>query len=336
MGNKLAPPKDLHQGDCFKKEYTRVKKLGSGAFSTVYLSKHNAKGGKGDFFAIKVITKSGLTEEDLVGLKQEIDILREIKHPNVIGLYSVYENSKTYQLVTELVSGGELFERIVEKESYSEADARVVVRTLMATIAFLHDREIVHRDLKPENVLLTSKDDSADIKVADFGFAKHMADSPVTACGTPGFVAPEIISGKKYNAKVDVWSCGVIIYIMLCGYPPFYDENQGKLFAKIKAGKYSFHKKYWAHISQDAKDLIKAMLTVDVDTRISAKDSLKLAWLSGSDASHTDLGMGLETLKTCKTMRFEHGHDAIGPHANPHEHGDEMEHIEGGPATATK
>jgi calcium/calmodulin-dependent protein kinase I len=149
---------------------------------------------------------------------------------------------------------------------YSEREARDLVKLLLEAIKYCHDADIVHRDLKPENLLLTSKDDDASIKLADFGFAKKLeidGDGLVTACGTPGYVAPEILEGKAYGKTVDIWSIGVITYILLCGYPPFHDDNHNALFKKIKKGKFQFDSPYWDHVSDDAKDLISQMLVVD-------------------------------------------------------------------------
>ena len=171
---------------------------------------------------------------------------------------------------------------------------------------------------------MVSQDDDAKLKIADFGFAKHLMEDPNTACGTPGFVAPEILEGKKYGAGVDVWSTGVIIYIILCGYPPFYDENQGKLFDKIKKGRYSFHKKFWSHISDDVKDLIRAMLTVDQTQRATCKQLLTHKWF-GTDTGHVDLRQSIKHLRDAHStndLRFEHGHAATGAHSAPHEHDD--------------
>jgi calcium/calmodulin-dependent protein kinase I len=145
-----------------------------------------------------------------------------------------------------------------------------LVKLLLEAIKYCHDADIVHRDLKPENLLLTGKDDDASIKLADFGFAKRIefdSEGLVTACGTPGYVAPEILEGKPYGKTVDIWSIGVITYILLCGYPPFHDDNHNALFKKIKKGKFQFDSPYWDNVSDDAKDLISQMLVVDPEKR---------------------------------------------------------------------
>ena len=348
-GRDLTPD-GLKKCDCFAVgNYTKMRKLGSGAFSTVYLARYNPKSAIVDDVgvcrAIKVIQKEILTPEDKEGLHSEIAILLELKSPLVMALYEVYESPTAYQMVTELIEGGELFERIVEKEKYTEKEARDVVRNMVEAVGYLHKHGVVHRDLKPENILLESSTDDSTIKIADFGFAKHVMEAS-SACGTPGFVAPEILKGQKYGLGVDVWSLGVIVYIALCGYPPFYDENQAQLFAKIKAGRYSFHKKYWEHISEPAKGFIRAMLTVDpgvvgagasdkpkASRRWTCAELLEHEWLE-AEIGHIDLGHSLKHLRDAHAtndLLFEAHHAATGPHANPDEHDDYHNHVEGRP-----
>jgi len=146
---------------------------------------------------------------------------------------------------------------------------------------YLHDHNIVHRDLKPENLLLANKNNDSNIRLADFGFAKRVNQPLKTQCGTPGYVAPEILKGESYGLSVDMWSIGVITYILLGGYPPFHDENQSVLYKKIKQGEFVFHAEYWDPVSVEAKDLISRMLTVDCDKRLTAADALNHPWISG-------------------------------------------------------
>lgn len=165
---------------------------------------------------------------------------------------------------------------------------------------------MVHRDLKPENLLLVSEEDNADIKVADFGFAREaLGDGLRTQCGTPGYVAPEILRGQNYGKEVDIWSIGVITFILLGGYPPFHDENKALLYKKIKKGKVIFHPQYWDQVSDEAKDIIRRMLTLDVEQRITAKQALEHPWVRGDDATLAarDLGKNLEQLKLFNARR---------------------------------
>jgi calcium/calmodulin-dependent protein kinase I len=177
-----------------------------------------------------------------------------------------------------------------------------VIRTLADCLLYLHNKDIVHRDLKPENILLKDKSDDAAIKIADFGFARYVKEGCRTACGTPGYVAPEIITGKVYGKPVDIWSLGIIIYILLCGYPPFYHKNQAQLFRLIREGKYEFDSPYWDPISKNAKDLVRACLTVDPAKRITMDGVLKHPWVAES-ASKTDITPVLGELKKFNARR---------------------------------
>ena len=188
--------------------------------------------------------------------------MSQLDHPNVVKLYEIFDDVHVLYLVMELMKGGELFDRIVEKESYSEKEAAETIRPLVDSIRYCQENGIIHRDLKPENVLYETQDEKAIIKISDFGLARFVQsyELATTACGTPGYVAPEIIEGKGYGKEVDYWSIGIILYIMLCGFPPFYDENNEKLFTSITKCDYEFPSPYWDKISDDAKDLISKIL----------------------------------------------------------------------------
>jgi serine/threonine protein kinase len=200
----------------------------------------------GEKVAVKIINRAGLSKEDEKDLRTEVSILKQLQHPNIVRLIDFFEEPLTYIIVMEYVVGGELFDRIVKKAFYNEKEARDCVAVLFNAVKFLHDRNIVHRDLKPENLLLKSLDDDADLKLADFGFATEVHGNKLTQqCGTPGYVAPEIISRKPYGLGVDMWSLGVICYILLGGYPPFHHDNQRELFKLIQSGKFEFHADFW-------------------------------------------------------------------------------------------
>lgn len=267
----------------FDGEYQRGKALGEGAFSVVIEA---TKRGSDESYAVKVVTKSKLTKEDEIALKDEIIVLKELQHQHIIRLYDVYEEKDFWYLVTEKMSGGELFDRIVSKSFYNEKEARDVCKILFKAIGYCHSHNVAHRDLKPENLLLRSEDNDSEIKIADFGFAKKVLtpNSLTTQCGTPGYVAPEILEGVPYDTKSDMWSLGVIVYILLGGYPPFIEQNQRELFRKIRKGQYEFHEEYWGSVSADAKDLISCLLTVSPGKRLSASDALKHKWMM-ADAS---------------------------------------------------
>lgn len=262
----------------FDSEYKRGKTLGEGAFSVVIEA---TKKSSGESFAVKVVTKAKLTKEDEVALKDEIQVLRELQHPHIIRLYDVYEEKDFWYLVTEKMMGGELFDRIVAKSYYNEKEARDVCKILFEAIGMCHDNSVAHRDLKPENLLLRSEENDSEIKIADFGFAKKVLtpNSLTTQCGTPGYVAPEILEGNAYDTKSDMWSLGVIVYILLGGYPPFIEQNQRELFRKIRKGSYEFHEEYWGSVSAEAKDLISCLLVVQPSKRMSASEALKHKWM---------------------------------------------------------
>jgi len=251
--------------------------LGTGSFATVKLGTALTDdgvegGGKGSTWAVKIINKKNLDKEDEDALEAEITIMQTVKHQNIIKLREVFHTPKHVYMVMEVCNGGELFDRIVEKEHYSEADAAKVICKVAHALHYCHTRDdpIVHRDLKPENLLLTSSEDDADVKIADFGLAKILNSETMmqTACGTPGYVAPEILEVQPYDKQVDAWSLGVITYILLCGFPPFYDENNAALFASIKEGKFDFPSPYWDNISEEAKDFIQCLLKVDPAERM--------------------------------------------------------------------
>lgn len=293
-----GPPKRFHQA------YKLGGELGSGAFSVV---KEGQNKQTGESYAIKIVTKSKLTQEDEVALKDEIAVLQELSHPNIIRLYAVFDEKDYYYLVTERMGGGELFDRIVQKSYYNEKEARDTVLILFKAMAYCHEKKVAHRDLKPENLLLLSTSNDSNIKIADFGFAKRVITpkSLTTQCGTPGYVAPEILEGTPYDTQADMWSLGVIVYILLGGYPPFIEQNQRELFRKIRKGQYEFHDEYWGQVSPQAKDMIRSLLTVDPDRRITATRALKDKWvISGDDVlAKQDLGVNLEKFKKFNAKR---------------------------------
>lgn len=257
--------------------------LGTGNFATVKkcYKKEGGKTDKSQVFAVKIIDKSKV--EDLEDIKRETDIMGQVDHPNILKLIEIFDENKKMNLVIELATGGELFDSIVERGNYTEKDAAVVTVTLCNALEYLHGKNIVHRDLKPENILLASKEPNAPIKLADFGLARVYTKATMmkTACGTPGYVAPEVLANKGYgDGAVDMWSAGVILYILLCGFPPFYEEELPALFDQILKGRYDFPSPWWDTISEEAKQLVKRMLTVDPKSRITATDAMKHVWIT--------------------------------------------------------
>ena len=235
----------------------------------------------GQQVAIKIIDRSKCVGKEQM-IKSEIDILKKVQHPHIIQLYELYETEQRIYLVMELVTGGELFDSIVARGHYTEADASRIVYKILKAVEYLHDLGIAHRDLKPENLLFWNRDADAKIMISDFGLSKIFNDDDVmkTACGTPGYVAPEVLKRKGYGPQVDMWSMGVITYILLCGYPPFYHENNQELFQQIMKGEYEFDSPHWDDISDDAKAFIRNMLVVDPRKRFDTKKALQHRFLT--------------------------------------------------------
>uniref|UniRef100_A0A667YHJ3 Calcium/calmodulin-dependent protein kinase IGa n=1 Tax=Myripristis murdjan TaxID=586833 RepID=A0A667YHJ3_9TELE len=255
-----------------------------GSFSEVFMVREKTTG---NLYALKCLKKKHLAQSNL---ENEINVLRRIKHDNVVGLEDFYESRTHYYLVMQLVSGGELFDRILDRGVYTEKDASTVIRQVLQAVSYLHENSIVHRDLKPENLLYYNTDENAKIMVSDFGLSK-MSEHGVmsTACGTPGYVAPEVLAQKPYSKAVDCWSIGVITYILLCGYPPFFEDNETRLFSKIMRAEYAFHTPFWDDISESAKDFIRNMMEKNPTKRFTTEQALKHPWIIGDTAREQDI-----------------------------------------------
>ncbi|XP_049327613.1 calcium/calmodulin-dependent protein kinase type 1 isoform X3 [Astyanax mexicanus] len=276
-------------GHSWKKKTSDVKEiydfkdvLGTGAFSEVVLAEEKRTR---RLVAIKCIPKKALEGKEN-SIENEIAVLHKIKHANIVSLEDIFENKSHLYLVMQLVSGGELFDRIVEKGFYTEKDASKLIQQILDAVKYLHDMGIVHRDLKPENLLYYSMEEDSKIMISDFGLSKIEGSGSVmsTACGTPGYVAPEVLAQKPYSKAVDCWSIGVIAYILLCGYPPFYDENDAKLFEQILKAEYEFDSPYWDDISDSAKDFIVHLMERDPGQRYTCDQALQHPWIAGDTA----------------------------------------------------
>uniref|UniRef100_A0A8C3ASH3 calcium/calmodulin-dependent protein kinase n=1 Tax=Cyclopterus lumpus TaxID=8103 RepID=A0A8C3ASH3_CYCLU len=215
-------------------------------------------------------------------LEREARICRLLKHPNIVRLHDSISEEGFHYLVFDLVTGGELFEDIVAREYYSEADASHCISQILESVNHIHQHDIVHRDLKPENLLLASKMKGAAVKLADFGLAIEVQGDQQAwfgFAGTPGYLSPEVLRKDPYGKPVDIWACGVILYILLVGYPPFWDEDQHKLYQQIKAGAYDFPSPEWDTVTPEAKNLINQMLTINPAKRITSDQALKHPWI---------------------------------------------------------
>ncbi|XP_036402286.1 calcium/calmodulin-dependent protein kinase type II subunit gamma isoform X2 [Megalops cyprinoides] len=263
----------------FTDEYQLYEELGKGAFSVV---RRCVKKSTGQEYAAKIINTKKLSARDHQKLEREARICRLLKHPNIVRLHDSISEEGFHYLVFDLVTGGELFEDIVAREYYSEADASQCINQILESVNHIHQHDIVHRDLKPENLLLASKLKGAAVKLADFGLAIEVQGDQQAwfgFAGTPGYLSPEVLRKDPYGKPVDIWACGVILYILLVGYPPFWDEDQHKLYQQIKAGAYDFPSPEWDTVTPEAKNLINQMLTINPAKRITADQALKHPWV---------------------------------------------------------
>ncbi|XP_064818277.1 calcium/calmodulin-dependent protein kinase type II delta 1 chain-like isoform X2 [Oncorhynchus masou masou] len=263
----------------FTDEFQLFEELGKGAFSVV---KRCLRISSGQEFAAKIINTKKLSARDHQKLEREARICRLLKHPNIVRLHDSISEEGFHYLLFDLVTGGELFEDIVAREYYSEADASHCIQQIVESVHHCHVNGIVHRDLKPENLLLASKLKGAAVKLADFGLAIEVQGDQQAwfgFAGTPGYLSPEVLRKDPYGKPVDMWACGVILYILLVGYPPFWDEDQHRLYQQIKAGAYDFPSPEWDTVTPDAKDLINKMLTINPGKRITTAEALKHPWI---------------------------------------------------------
>ncbi|PAA71979.1 hypothetical protein BOX15_Mlig021886g2 [Macrostomum lignano] len=258
--------------------YDLGRTLGDGNFAVVRAC---VKRDSGNEYAAKVIDKKKLRGKEHMVLN-EVRIMRLCRHPNIVRLVDEYETKAEIYLIMELVKGGDLFDAISQVVKFNEIQASSMVADIAGALHYLHSRRIVHRDLKPENLLVyRSKDNKISLKLGDFGLAMEVEEAIFTVCGTPTYVAPEILSETGYGLEVDMWALGVIAYILLCGFPPFRsrDRRQSELFQMIKTGTFEYLSPYWDHVSAPAKDLINRLLVVDKAARLTAIDVLCHAWV---------------------------------------------------------
>ncbi|XP_063920143.1 calcium/calmodulin-dependent protein kinase type II alpha chain isoform X16 [Zophobas morio] len=263
----------------FSDNYDLKEELGKGAFSVVRRCVQKSTGLE---FAAKIINTKKLSARDFQKLEREARICRKLQHPNIVRLHDSIQEENFHYLVFDLVTGGELFEDIVAREFYSEADASHCIQQILESVNHCHQNGVVHRDLKPENLLLASKAKGAAVKLADFGLAIEVQGEQQAwfgFAGTPGYLSPEVLKKEPYGKPVDIWACGVILYILLVGYPPFWDEDQHRLYAQIKAGAYDYPSPEWDTVTPEAKNLINQMLTVNPGKRITASEALKHPWI---------------------------------------------------------
>ncbi|CAM8885417.1 unnamed protein product [Rhodiola kirilowii] len=272
----------------FYEKYVLKEQLGWGRFGIIRVCSDKLTG---EVLACKSIAKERLvTGDDLHSVKHEIEIMTKLSgHPNVVDIKAVYEEEDYVHIVMELCVGGELFHRLEEYGRFSESEARVLFRHLMEVILFCHNKGIVHRDLKPENILLASTS-SSSIKLADFGLATYIYPGQrlYGTVGSPFYIAPEVLAGG-YNQAADVWSAGVILYILLSGMPPFWGKTKSTIFDAVKAANLRFSSDVWDNVSSSAKDLIFKMLLVDPSKRFTAAEVLDHSWMKANEQADASL-----------------------------------------------
>ncbi|KAK5101431.1 Calmodulin-dependent protein kinase cmk2 [Lithohypha guttulata] len=281
--NKLHGQPDSYDK---KSQYRFGRTLGAGTYGIVREADCN-----GDKVAVKIILKKNVKGNEQM-VYDELKMLQHLSHPHIVKFVDWFESRDKYYIVTELATGGELFDRICDQGKFTEKDASQTIKQVLQAVDYLHQRNVVHRDLKPENLLYRTKDPDSQLVLADFGIAK-MLDSPgevlTTMAGSFGYAAPEVMLKQGHGKAVDMWSLGVITYTLLCGYSPFRSENLSDLVEECKSGRIIFHERYWKDVSKDAKEFIMSLLQPDPKKRVTSVDALKHRWLEGETASDHDL-----------------------------------------------
>ena len=288
-----------HKTSNITKEYTFGKVIGTGSYGQVRLAVHKLTK---QVRAVKIIQKAKV---NINALLNEINILSKLSHPNIMQIFEVFDDNTNVYIVSEYCKGGELFDIISTKGSFTEKDACVIMKQLMSAICYSHQNNIVHRDLKPENILMDNDTDDLTIKLIDWGCAQTIksAKQSKQADGTAYYIAPEVLKGE-YDEKCDIWACGVIFYILLCGYPPFNGETDDEIYEAVLSGKFQFPEEDWGQVSQDAKDLIKKMLTKDPKKRISALYSMQDVWFKkNEEKSEYDKKLAKKVLNNMKKFK---------------------------------
>ena len=284
-------------------DYKIIKKLGAGAFSEVFLIQNRITN---SFECAKIIERSSLNSFEDEDIMNEIKTLSAMDHPNIMKIKGYYQTNNHLYIVSEFLSGGELFDRIIEVHNFNESQAAKLIEQILSAVSYLHKHSIIHRDLKPENIVFDSKDKDSLLKIIDFGTSKKISKNEKlrSRLGTAYYIAPEVLA-QSYNAKCDIWSCGVIFYVLLFGIPPFNGKTDEEIFEKIKKGNFRFpesgHK-----VSSEAKNLISKMLTKNPDSRPTAEQLLKDPWFEKMKEKSIDLEGNILSIKSLKQFKVKY------------------------------
>jgi len=283
------------------------KALGEGSFGVVRKAWKKGEKNKKDarIYAVKAVSKGPLSEAKLW---REIDIMKILDHPNIIKLYDVFAETKQLHLVMEMCSGGELFDRIIAAQRFGENDAAALMEQILKGMFYMHTSKITHRDLKPENFIFgddTKQLSESRLKIIDFGLSCKFRDGQVltTKAGTPYYVAPQVLSGA-YNHMADMWSLGVILYVLLCGYPPFYGDTDQEIMNKVRRGNVSFPPEDWQNVSSDAQSLIKKLIEKNEKTRCSAERALNDTWVKDKAPKAKAVTLGRKMVDELRGFRM--------------------------------
>jgi len=256
------------QSGTLRDVYKIGQQLGEGAFGEVRKCTHRETK---EVRAVKVLKKESMDAAEKEAMLNEIRILKSLDHPNIVKIYEYFEDEKRFYIVTDLIKGGELFDEIIKRGKFDEKNASILIKAMLSCIAYCHDNNVVHRDLKPENVLLEDSKEFDQIKMIDFGTAvPYKQGSKLTEMiGTPYYIAPEVLA-KKYGKECDMWSLGVITYILMSGLPPFNGQTDDEIMKAIKKGSFNFNNAAWKGVSNDCKDFITQLLTYKPENRPTA------------------------------------------------------------------
>ena len=280
------------------KFYKPLEPIGQGSFGKVFKVKQLSTG---NIYAMKVVSKNCDFQDGNKNFLREISVLRKLDHPNILKIYEYFVNEKYYYFIMEYVSGGELYQQIYEMQYYDESTAANIMKQIFSSVCYLHQMNIVHRDLKPENMMITSKKEQVEIKLIDFGTENYVKKGKKlrTRIGSPYYIAPEDLKGC-YGKECDLWSCGVILYILLVGYPPFDGKNNNEILEKVEKGSFRISGEDWDNVTEDAKDLIRELLQKKTSKRITAAEALKHPWIvKNADKKSTNKNFNKISLKNC-------------------------------------